>query len=49
MQSVLFATSTNGGNADPYTTDSSTYSFTSAATTPPGPKAVTSADSVATV
>ena len=37
-------TSTNGGNADPYTDDSSGYGFTSAATTPPGPKAVASVD-----
>src|SRR5207248_2381605 len=37
-------TSTNRGNADPYTVDSSGYSFTSAATTPPSLKAVTSVD-----
>ena len=37
-------TSTNGSNADPYVVDSPSYSFTSAATTAPGPKNVTSTD-----
>ena len=37
-------TSTNSGNSDPYAVDSSAYTFTSGATTPPGPANVNSVD-----